>query len=428
MNRIVRTIVSESRNEKYSHRTVSAEYQLSGLKNVIFFLGLAVITWTACCVRNNALALDANTRATHSPDYANAQDLSRTFRMVHDHMQNAIVEIKAIGITTKVRKVTTTTSRQLMGHSHPVSTVRTKTVTTVVTTTSVGSGVIFSSKGYIVTNAHVVFDAKTIEVILADKRHYSAQLIGTDPQADIAVLKISAPFLTSATFGKSSTLHVGQWVLDFGAPFRLPESMTQGIISALHRRNNHVTSAEDPQVKLISHENFIQVDSAFDPGSSGGALVNLRGQVVGINESIKSGGSGSFSGVGFVIPADEVMRVLHQLVTTGTVVHGSLGARVEESTVIVNQHAKPTLLTGLRVKAITPGSSARKAGLKIGDLIVRLNGTIIHHVAQLRNRIFFSTPGSTVVLSLWRGGKRLTIPLRVGARKKHAATTKPDSR
>jgi|GEM_PF-3234757 len=429
MKWIVRTIASGSCGEKYGLRSAcSGEYKIGSLTYSAFFLAAVIMTWTTLNGRAIAFGVASSPTVKNQSQPIDAQDLSRIFRRIHHRLKNAIVEIKAIGIVKTVRKVTTTTSRRLLGHRHPVSTIKTKTVTTVVTTTNVGSGIIFSEKGYIVTNAHVVFNAKTIEIILADKRHYPAQLIGADPQADIAVLKISAPFLTSAVFGRSSGLHVGQWVLDFGAPFRLPESMTQGIISALHRRNNHVKSAEDPQVKLLSHEDFIQVDSAFDPGSSGGALVNLRGQVVGINESIKSGGSGAFSGVGFVIPAHEAVYVIHQLVRTGSVVHGSLGARVKESTVIINSPDKQALLTGLRIDAISPGSSAQEAGLKIGDMIVRLNGTVIDRVAQLRNRVFFSTPGKTMVVSLWRGGKLLKIAFRVGHGKSSASTTKPHSR
>ena len=429
MKWIVRTISSGSCGEKYGLRSACfGEYKIGSLRYSAFFLAVVIMTWTTLHGSATTFGAASSPTVKNQSPPINAQDLSRIFRRIHHRLKNAIVEIKAIGIVKTVRKVTTTTSRRLLGHRRPVSTISTKTVTTVVTTTNVGSGIIFSPKGYIVTNAHVVFNAKTIEVILADKRHYPAQLIGAAPQADIAVLKISAPFLTSAVFGNSSRLHVGQWVLDFGAPFRFPESMTQGIISALHRRNNHVKSAEDPQVKLLSHENFIQVDSAFDPGSSGGALVNLRGQVVGVNESIKSGGSGSFSGVGFVIPSHEVVFVIHQLVTTGTVAHGSLGAHVTETSVIIHSRDKQTLRTGLRIDAISPGSSAENAGLKIGDLIVGLNGSVVDRVAQLRNRVFFTAPGKTMVVSLWRGGKLLKITFRVGHGKSSASTTKPRSR
>ena len=355
----------------------------------------------------------------------NVQGLSATFRTIHRRIRNALVEIRAIGITKTVRKIITTTTRELPHHAAPKSTVKTKTVTTVVTTTNVGSGVICSTRGYIVTNDHVVFNAKTISVILADRRTYPARLIGADPEADIAVLKITAPFLTSARFGHSSMLHVGQWVLDFGAPFQLAQSMTQGIISALHRRNNHVTSAQDPQIKLLSHEDFIQVDSPSDPGSSGGPLVNLRGHVVGINESIKSGGGGSFSGVGFAIPAREVVYVLHQIIKTGRVKHGHLGIGVTEKTIVTESAGKKLLTTGLYVKAISAHSAAARTGLKIGDLIVAINGKRVYRVAQLRNRVAFSAPGTLLNLTVCRKNKRVIIQVRTGARDEGRITNSP---
>ena len=353
------------------------------------------------------------------------QGLSATFRTIHRRIRKALVEIRAVGITKTVRKIITTTTRERPHHAAPKSTINTKTVTTVVTTTNVGSGVICSTRGYIVTNDHVVFHAKTISVTLADRRTYPATLIGADPEADIAVLKITAPFLTRARFGHSSTLHVGQWVLDFGAPFQLAQSMTQGIISALHRRNNHVTSAEDPQIKLLSHEDFIQVDSPSDPGSSGGPLVNLRGHVVGINESIKSGGGGSFSGVGFAIPAREVVYVLHQIIKTGSVKHGYLGIGITEKTIVTPSADKKMLVTGLHVDAITADSAAARAGLKVGDLIVKINGGRVYRVAQLRNRVAFSAPGTLLNLTVWRDHKRVMIQVHTGARDERRTINSP---
>jgi S1-C subfamily serine protease len=345
----------------------------------------------------------------HAPAQRNSEALSRIFVHLRQRIKNSIVEINAVSIKKTVRKVITTTSQRMAGHHRPVSTRHVKTTTTVVTTTNVGSGVIWSRRGYIVTNAHVIYQAGNINVILADRRTYPARVIGTDPVADLAVIQIKAPFLSPATFGNSSRLKPGQWVVDFGAPFRLPQSMTQGIISALHRRNNHVTSAEDSQIKLLAHENFIQVDSAIDPGSSGGALVNLQGKVVGINESIKSGGSGSFSGVGFVIPSNEVTYVVHQLITKGNVVHGHLGIRVREDTMIVGSGHLQTLLTGLRINRIAAGSSAEHAGLRRGDMIVKLQGRAIHHAAQLYNRVAFTKPGTTLIFNVWRKNRFLTV-------------------
>lgn len=389
-------------------------------RRLVFLLCLSafsmiVIAAMSCQLQTAAFG-GTNQKASTGPSRTSeVQGLSATFRTIHRRIRNALVEIKAVGITKRVRKITTTTTRELPHYAAPRSTIKSKTVTTMVTTTNIGSGVICSTRGYIVTNAHVVFHAKTISVILADRRTYPAQLVGADPQADIAVLKITAPVLTRARFGHSSTLHVGQWVLDFGAPFQLAQSMTQGIISALHRRNNHVTSAEDPQIKLLSHEDFIQVDSPSDPGSSGGPLVNLRGHVVGINESIKSGGGGSFSGVGFAIPAREVVYVLHQIIKAGSVQHGHLGVHVTEKTIVTRSAGKKILVTGLHVDAISAHSPAVRAGLKIGDLIVAINGRSVYRVAQLRNRVAFSAPGTLLNLTVWRDNKRVVIRANTGA-------------
>ena len=334
---------------------------------------------------------------------SSGSDYSSNYETVCRNVRESVVEIRALALKTIVRKVITTTTKKLLGHPQPIGRTVEKTVTTKVRTSNVGSGVILNTAGCIVTNAHVVYDATSIQVVLADRRTYQAKIVGTDPVADLAVIQIHAPYLKPARLGHSSQLQPGQRVLDVGSPFRLTQSMTHGIISALHRRNNRVTSADDPQIKLMSHENFIQTDAPTDPGSSGGALVNMRGQVIGINESIKSGGGGGFNGIGFVIPAAEVRFVTAQLIHTGHVKHGRLGCRIQEVTI---QNPKPgvtTLLTGLRVVQVTKNSPAWNAGLRTGDVIVALNGRKIHRVAQLRNRIEFSAPGTHMSIELWRG-------------------------
>lgn len=329
---------------------------------------------------------------------------SANYESVGRNVRDSVVEIRALALKTIVKKVTTTTSKKLLGHKKPVWKTIEKTVTTKVRTSNVGSGVILNTAGCIVTNAHVVYDATSIQVVLADRRTYQAKIVGTDPMADLAVIQINAPQLKPAQLGHSSQLQTGQRVLDIGSPFRLAQSMTHGIISALHRRNNRVTSSDDPQIKLMSHENFIQTDAPTDPGSSGGALVNMHGQVIGINESIKSGrGGGGFNGIGFVIPAAEVRFVAAQLIRTGHVKHGHLGCRVQEVTIQNPKSGTQTLLTGLRVVQVTKNSPAWTGGLRTGDIIVTLNGRKIHRVAQLRNRAAFSSPGSHMFIGRWRG-------------------------
>lgn len=350
-----------------------------------------------------ALALHPTPSRAAANSPALGSDYSANYQTVGRNVRNSVVEIRALALKTIVRKVITTTSKKLLGQKKPVWTTVEKTVTTKVRTSNVGSGVILNTAGCIVTNAHVVYDATSIRVVLADRRTYPAKIVGTDPVADLAVIQISAPYLKPAQLGHSSRLQTGQRVLDFGSPFRLTQSMTHGIISALHRRNNRVTSEDDPQIKLMSHENFIQTDAPTDPGSSGGALVNMAGRVIGINESIKSGGGGGFNGIGFVIPAAEVRFVVAQLIHTGHVQHGRLGCRVQEVTIRNPKPGTPTLLTALRVTQVTENSPAWTGGLRTGDLIVTLNGRKIQRVAQLRNRTEFSAPGTHMSIGRWRG-------------------------
>ncbi len=326
----------------------------------------------------------------------------RSYAAVHRQVRDSVVEIRAMAVKTIVKKITTRTSMHLLGHKKPVWHQVSKTITTKVTTNSVGSGVILSASGYIVTNAHVVYDAKSVQVILADRRQCAATIVGTDPVADLAVLKIVAPALKPARLGRSGQLQVGQRVVDFGSPYRLMQSMTHGIISALHRRNDRVTSSDDPEVKLISHEDFIQTDAPTDPGSSGGALVDMDGRVIGINESIDSNGGGGFSGVGFVIPSDEVQSVMTQIIAHHYVRHGHLGIRMNETT--VNSPAGGhKLITGLRVVQTLKTGAAWKAGLRNGDIILSLDGREIHRVAQLRNYAEFQPPGTHMALDVLRG-------------------------
>lgn len=361
----------------------------------------------AFALRNATVNAAANSPSINSKYPAN-------YVTVRRRVQDSVVEIRALALKTIVRKVTTTTSKRLLGHKKPVWRTVEKTVTTKVRTSSVGSGVILNTAGYIVTNAHVVYDATSIQVVLGDRRTYQAKIVGADPVADLAVIQINATGLKPAKLGRSSQLQTGQRVVDFGSPFRLTQSMTHGIISALHRRNNRVASAEDPQIKLMSHENFIQTDAPTDPGSSGGALVNMRGQVIGINESIKSTGGGGFNGIGFVIPADEVRFVVAQLIHTGHVNHGRLGCRVQEVTIPNPQPAGGALLTGLRVVQVAKDSPAWKGGLRTGDIIVTLNDRKIHRVAQLRNRAEFSAPGTHCSIGRWRGTAFQQLQIVIG--------------
>lgn len=376
--------------------------------------------------RSAAAAEDCRPAAgANAAGLSGAVNFSDVFEKVNRSVEDAIVKITALSTVTEIRQVVTNTtiSRRLLGHSQPSVQTNNATVTTTTTTktTNVGSGVIVDRKGDIVTSAHVVYGAETVQVTLNDGRHYPASLIGADPTADLAVIHIRASHLVAATFGDSSQLQVGQYVLDFGAPYSLYQSLTQGIISALHRRNMEVTAQEDPETKRldIENEDFIQTDAPTDPGSSGGALVDLAGRVVGINESLKSSGDGSFSGVGFAIPANEVVYVVQQLIHHGEVIHGDLGLDVKRRTLPVPSASRETFETGLQVVSVVPDMGAEKAGLKPGDLIVQLNGQPVHYVAQLLNPATFSSPGTKMVLGFWRGNQLRQVSITIGS--KHAA-------
>ena len=354
---------------------------------------------------------------------------SRYVRIVHK-VRNSIVQIKAILITKTTRQVITRVDKPILNRHGQIityKTTKTQTRTTTVTTTSGGSGVIINRSGDIVTNAHVVYGAKSIEVTLADRRHYTATLVGSDPRADLAVIHIHAHGLQPARFGNSSRLNVGQEVLDFGAPFNFAGSVTQGIISALHRHNISLSGETDPHLNLIRHEDFIQTDAPSDPGSSGGALVNMDGQVIGINDSIKSGGAGSFSGVGFTIPANEAKFSISQIIKSGKVIHGRAGLQARTSFVRSHRHGKLLLIEGIKVTAVKADSAAARAGIKVNDLVIALDGRRVKQSAQLMNHIMFSRPGAHLHLKVLRDGRRLDITLKVAGnvRQKGQKVLKP---
>jgi len=261
---------------------------------------------------------------------------------------------------------------------------------------ALGSGVIISDDGYIVTNNHVVSDSKEIVVFTHDGKKYKAKLIGTDPKTDLAVIKIEATNLKPITFSDSSEIKVGDITLAIGNPFGLGETVTQGIISALNRN----------KIGINDYENFIQTDAAINPGNSGGALVDLKGRLIGINSAIlsKSGGN---NGIGFAIPSNMVKFVATSIITNGKVVRGYLG--VEISDINKDKKALYGIDYGVLINKVMPKSSANKAGLKAGDIIVALNGKKIKDGATLRNKIAFLGAGSNLTLKVFRNGNFITL-------------------
>ncbi|MHB2015478.1 MAG: DegQ family serine endoprotease [Candidatus Xenobia bacterium] len=272
---------------------------------------------------------------------------------------------------------------------------------------SLGSGFIISSDGYIVTNNHVIAHASDIKVMLTDNRTFTAKLIGTDPQTDVAVIKIDAKDLPTVPMGDSSSLKVGDMVMAFGNPFGLNFTVTRGSVSALGRSG----------LQIEHYEDFIQTDAAINPGNSGGPLVNVHGQVVGVNTAILSNNQmsgGGFEGVGFAIPSNTVRRVAESLIRTGKVERGYLGVRLEELSAPLASQFKVPDVAGALVSEVQPNSPAQNAGLKTGDVIRTINGETIDSPAQASARVAGTAPGTEVKLGIWRDSHQITIPVKLG--------------
>jgi len=276
---------------------------------------------------------------------------------------------------------------------------------------ALGSGVIVSGDGYIVTNNHVVSKATEIEVLLSDNRHFKGKVVGADPQTDIAVVKISATNLPVAPFGDSGQMKVGDTVMAFGNPFGQYFTVTRGSVSALGR------SLSDPE----KFENFMQTDAAINPGNSGGALVNVHGQVIGINTAIipgsgGPGGEGSFIGIGFAIPSNTAKHVMEDLIKTGKVSRGYLGIGLANLDAGLAKQFKVPDLSGALVQNVTGGAPADKAGIKDGDVIRKFNGQTVETREQLTAMVTDLNPGTEATLDILRDGKPMTLHVTLGER------------
>lgn len=266
-----------------------------------------------------------------------------------------------------------------------------------------GSGVIVSADGYIVTNHHVVEDADALDVSLADNRRFKAKVIATDPRTDVAVIKIEATGLSALPWGDSSQLQVGELVLAVGNPFGLNQTVTMGIISAVGRAN----------MGIVDYEDFIQTDAAINPGNSGGALVNLKGELIGINTAIFSR-TGGYMGIGFAIPSRMAKNVMDHLIRHGKVVRGWLGISIQEMTDALAKEFGAPDTTGALVAEVMDESPARKAGLERGDIIRTYGGTEVKDAAHLRTLVAESAPGRQVVLTVWREKRSRSMEVTLG--------------
>jgi Do/DeqQ family serine protease len=263
-----------------------------------------------------------------------------------------------------------------------------------------GSGVIISTDGYIVTNNHVVQDADKVEVTLNDKRIYNATIIGSDPSTDLALLKVDASELPTVQYGNSDDVRIGEWVLAVGNPFNLTSTVTAGIVSA-KARNINILGKNSNNSPI---ESFIQTDAAVNPGNSGGALVNTKGELIGINAAIASS-TGSYSGYSFAIPVNIVRKVSEDLKKYGLVQRAYLGVSIAEIDGKLAENNKLNELKGVYIGAVIENGSAANAGLKEGDIILSVNGKNINSNSELLENIGQYRPSDKIVLSIEREGK-----------------------
>jgi len=270
---------------------------------------------------------------------------------------------------------------------------------------SLGSGVIVRSDGYIVTNNHVVADAKEIAVVMSDGEEYDAEIVGTDPRTDVAVIKIDAKGLAAAKIGDSDRLEVGEWVVAIGSPFseNLNHTVTAGIVSAKSRQ----------AVGLADYEDFIQTDAAINPGNSGGALVNLDGEVVGINTAIASR-TGGYQGIGFAIPINMVRQVEEALIESGTVTRGWIGIGIQPVTKEIQEALDLPDRNGVLISNIMDDGPAKDADLDRQDVIVGYQGKKVEGMRSFRNQVASTPPGTKVELEILRKGKTRTVELTLG--------------
>lgn len=326
---------------------------------------------------------------------AAAQDLSTAFRQVAESMKMSVVSINA----TQVQEVPATI-QDFFGRRRTAPRQREET--------GMGSGVIVRGDGYILTNNHVVENATEVSVELADGQVIEADIVGTDPQTDLAVLKIDADGLRAAPFGSSDDIRVGDWVLAIGSPFGLDQTVTAGIISGKNRVQRIINDGD-------GFEDFLQTDAAINPGNSGGPLVNLRGELVGINTAILSR-SGASAGIGFAIPVSLAQPVLRSIIETGEVRRGFLGASVVDVTPKAVKDLDLKVSRGGLIGGVIEGQPADLAGLQPGDVVLRMDGKQVKGGTQLRNYVASRSPGAVVRMEVNRGGQSMAVQVKLEER------------
>ena len=377
------------------------------LIGIAFILGLVFASGVNLSRVNTASAQTPGRQAIRTQSaaplpVAPAGDFSNAFVSVADHVKPAVVFIKS-------EKHERTTARRLPRGFEEFFRVPQRPQIEQGT----GSGFVVSADGYILTNNHVVADADRVTVRLYDKREFSARVVGTDPATDVAVIKIDATGLPTTSLGNSDSTRVGEWVLAIGNPMgeAFTFTATAGIVSAKGRLLRGLE-----QVRGYSIQDFIQTDAAINPGNSGGPLLNVRGQVIGINSAIASE-TGTYVGYGFAIPINLVRTVMDQLVASGHVTRAVLGVSIDDATPEDADAVGLKEIRGVTVHDFTTADSpAKKAGIQQGDVIVALDGQQVEYMAQLQQRVGFKKPGESVQVTVRRkGGVERTFPVRLAA-------------
>jgi serine protease Do len=284
-----------------------------------------------------------------------------------------------------------------------------------------GSGIIVSEDGYILTNHHVIKDVDELRVQLVDLQEFEAEVIGSDPETEVALIKIDAKGLTRAILGNSDKVEIGEWVLAIGSPLELNFSVTAGIVSALSRDINIISRSS------YAIENFIQTDAAINPGNSGGALVNSTGEVIGINTAIKTG-TGNYIGYGFAVPINMAKTVMDDFIKFGEVRRGYIGVQIEP----VSQTAAEALgldkPRGVYISNVLPGKAAEKAGIVAGDVILEVEGMEVNKPNQLQAKVGSYNPGDEITLLLWKNGRKVTYDIVLEGRDDQVTITREDRR
>jgi serine protease Do len=326
------------------------------------------------------------------------REIPLDFTAIAEKATPAVVFIKSTQSTSSRQSEIPEELRQFFGQRGPSG-----------PSVSSGSGVIISEGGYIVTNNHVVADADIVEVTLNDNRTFKAEVIGTDPDTDLALIRINATGLKYMSFVNSDHSRVGEWVVAVGNPFNLTSTVTAGIISAKSRDiniiNRRTEAGED-----VSIESFIQTDAAINPGNSGGALVDMSGGLLGINTAIASN-TGSYNGYGFAVPANIVSKVVEDLIKFGAVQRGWLGVRIESVNNKLVADKSLEVIEGAYIGGFAENSSAKAAGIKEGDVVVKINETQIRSSSALIETVGSHRPGDKLNITVNRGGKEITYPV-----------------